>query len=148
MDQVKKVKSKIIYKLRGDVASAWETLNPVLAPREPGLILDDSGKTIGFKIGDGTTSWCDLEYHSVAGYVEKIEEGNGGSYQAYAINEYGNQTMLEIEDNAKFEQGLHTSAIIPRRQRNGNLFTNAPIEDLDCANKKYVDDQISELRTL
>ena len=49
--------------LRRDTAANWEAANPpvVLAQGEIGLILDDNGKTIGQKIGDGVTEWKELE---------------------------------------------------------------------------------------
>ncbi len=57
-----------------------------------------------------------------------------------------------LENNYDFEHGLEVGSgvfecygDIPRRQSNGNLMTNAPAKDLDCANKKYVDDIISSI---
>lgn len=46
--------------LRRDTAAKWEAANPVLAQGEIGLILDDNGKVVDQKIGDGVTAWCNL----------------------------------------------------------------------------------------
>ena len=85
----------------------------------------------------------------VSGFVEKVR-GNGHTYQVYAIGDLSdsyNDTTLLVEDNAMFEAGYDFGAI-PRRQGNGNLMTNTPVKDLDCANKKYVDDLIGDIEAL
>ena len=43
---------------RRDTAANWSSANPVLAEGELGIITD----TKGYKIGDGSTAWNDLEY--------------------------------------------------------------------------------------
>ena len=55
------------FQLKRGLSEAWERNNPVLAPGEPGWTLD----THILKIGDGTTTWKDLE--SIGG-VELREE--------------------------------------------------------------------------
>lgn len=55
--------------LRRDIASAWTTVNPVLADGEIGIEKD----TRCFKIGDGTTPWVTLQYAVPTG----INVGNG-----------------------------------------------------------------------
>ncbi len=84
----------------------------------------------------------------VSGFVKK-QKGNGFTYQVYAIGDadgmYDEQT-LPIEDHIQFEY-LNNYGIIPRRQSNGNLFTNTPVNDLDCTNKKYVDDLVGDIET-
>ena len=85
----------------------------------------------------------------VSGFVEKVR-GNGHTYQVYAIGDLSdsyNDTTLVVEDNAMFETG-YDYGTIPRRQDNGNLMTNTPVKDLDCANKKYVDDLIGDIEAL
>lgn len=54
------------YKVRGDTEKKWAELNPVLCAREPALVISEDGKSIAFKIGDGKTSWKDLELHKFA----------------------------------------------------------------------------------
>ena len=89
------------------------------------------------------------ETPDVSGFVEKVR-GNGHTYQVYAVgtsdNMY-NDTTLTVEENSMFEFGFDY-AQIPRRQGNGNLMTNTPVKDLDCANKKYVDDLIGDIEAL
>jgi hypothetical protein len=45
------------FQLKRGLASAWEKVNPILAPGEPGWTLD----THVLKIGDGILSWNDLK---------------------------------------------------------------------------------------
>lgn len=71
-------------------------------------------------------------------YADGIHEN------VYANDAYGNQTTIQIEDHSLFESE-GASGIIPRRQSNGNLHTNTPVKDIDCANKKYVDDAVKNI---
>jgi hypothetical protein len=48
-------------KFRQDTSSNWETSNPILASGEPGFEINENG--LGkLKIGDGKTTWKDLNY--------------------------------------------------------------------------------------
>jgi hypothetical protein len=49
--------------LRNDTAANWTEADPVLAAGEFGLETD----TNQFKIGDGTSSWTELEYGGIQG---------------------------------------------------------------------------------
>lgn len=82
----------------------------------------------------------------VSGFVEKAE-GNTHTDQVYGLDSLGGTKTFIVEDNAKFEVGFDYGAI-PQRQGNGNLMTNTPVKDIDCANKKYVDDLIGDIETL
>jgi hypothetical protein len=55
--------ANIVLQLRHDLATAWTTVNPVLAMGEMGLETD----TQLFKIGDGTTAWNALAYGGLKG---------------------------------------------------------------------------------
>jgi len=48
----------VTIKLRRDTAANWTSINPVLAPGEPGLETD----TLKIKYGDGTRTWNNLSY--------------------------------------------------------------------------------------
>ena len=68
-------------------------------------------------------------------------------YQVYAIPDaIGAKSVdyLTVENPMYFENG-QSLGTIPSRQTNGNIMTNAPVKDLDCANKKYVDDKIAAI---
>ena len=54
------IKAPARFRFRGDTAEGWADKNPVLKEREPALLLDENGKTIGFKVGDGKTAWNEL----------------------------------------------------------------------------------------
>lgn len=84
----------VLYKLRGDTLSNWSTKNPVLAEREPAIVMipADSGSGLNepavlLKIGDGTTAFNDLGYVSaIAGDVPAwAKEANKPSYEAKEI---------------------------------------------------------------
>ena len=45
-------------KLRRDTAANWTSVNPVLGSGEPGFEID----TNRMKVGDGSTSWNNLDY--------------------------------------------------------------------------------------
>lgn len=86
---------------------------------------------------------------ALSGYVQKVK-GNGFTNQVYAVSAvddmYCDITMT-VEDNAGFETGFDYGQI-PSRQVNGNLMTNTPVKDLDCANKAYVDSLVGDIETL
>lgn len=44
---------------RHDTAARWQSINPVLAEGELGIVIDGAK---GYKIGDGVTAWNNLEY--------------------------------------------------------------------------------------
>lgn len=78
MLDIKKMIAQMTYKLRGDTEQNWNNINPILATREPALVLDENGKTIGFKIGDGVTHWNNLDFY--------IIDGNNGTIKLWQSN--------------------------------------------------------------
>lgn len=50
----------ITLQLKGGTSDKWQQLNPTLAEREVGLIYSTLDGVTGFKIGDGTTPWNEL----------------------------------------------------------------------------------------
>lgn len=84
----------VLYKLRGDTLNNWSTKNPVLAEREPAIVIIPADSNSGLnepavllKIGDGTTAFNDLGYLSaIAGDVPAwAKEANKPSYEAKEI---------------------------------------------------------------
>ena len=84
----------VLYKLRGDTLNNWSTKNPVLAEREPAIVIIPADSNSGLnepavllKIGDGTTAFNDLSYLSaIAGDVPAwAKEANKPSYEANEI---------------------------------------------------------------
>ena len=93
-----------------------------------------SGKAVAEAVGD-----C----------VKKVTS-EGQTQRVYTVTSvFGSDAVetLEVEEHALFENETHYG-VIPRRQSNGNLMTNTPTKDLDCANKKYVDDLVGDIETL
>jgi len=69
--------------LRRGNAKEWEDKNPVLYPGEPGVETD----TGYFKIGDGETSWNELDY---------VGEGNGSGMEEHDLGgKWHNTDTLE-----------------------------------------------------
>ena len=77
----------------------------------------------------------------------------------YLTDENGNFTYLpdgffgrkHIDDGrvdgGKTNTASHGGWLVARDNK-GNLFTGNPIDDQDCANKKYVDDLVGDIETL
>ena len=128
--------------LRELIDEANDTVNEIETKLENGEFNGKDGKDA---VTDQTYSATSENAQSgkavgeaLQGYVEKAE-GNGNTEQVYVVDAIGNQKMLEVEDSGYFETGL-SYGNIPRRKSSGNIMTNTPVDDLDCANKKYVDD--------
>ena len=58
--------------LRNDVAANWTSTDPILAQAELG-VESDTGKV---KLGDGSSSWTELDYAPLTGAVTEIDGGN------------------------------------------------------------------------
>lgn len=80
-------------------------------------------------------------------FVPKIK-GDSFNIKLYGTTMVDNSTEVTSYqvDNISLYRGLGIYGTIPRRQNNGNLFTNAPIETFDCTNKEYVDAGLLELK--
>ena len=61
-----------IIKLKRGRATTWTSLNPVLAVGEVGLVVDNSGKVIDRKTGDGVNTWANLSRDPV--YWNQIQD--------------------------------------------------------------------------
>ena len=57
--------------LRNDTAANWAAADPILAQGEMGLESD----TRLFKIGDGESTWSELEYGPLTGIPNTIDGG-------------------------------------------------------------------------
>ena len=76
------------FQLKRGLASAWERVNPTLAPGEPGWTLD----THVLKIGDGITRWNELDSISSSQVDEAdIQE---------AVNKYLEEHPISIKTDA------------------------------------------------
>lgn len=62
------------FRLRGDTAANWTSVNPVLDVREPGVETD----TRKFKFGDGATAWNALPYAGSIYTDEMAQDAVGG----------------------------------------------------------------------
>ena len=85
---------------------------------------------------------------AIAECVEKVE-GNSMTDQVYAVDSIGTPKTIEVEDVDLHEFGnSNFGYAIPRRKLNGNLVTHTPETELDCANKKYVDEIVGDIENL
>ncbi len=125
MSETKKINAKVRYKLRGDSAENLQNENPILALKEPCLILDESDKAIGFKIGDGVSSWDDLEEHNFnenvsieidQTYNPASENAQSGKAVAEAIDEkiyYTKNTFANVLKGSKSGESITVDDVSP-----------------------------------
>ena len=73
----------------------------------------------------------------------------------YSVDIEGNYTIndtafkaIDVDAGELGKGAENTAGMIPTRDKYANLWTCTPISDLDCANKKYVDDLIGDIETL
>jgi hypothetical protein len=133
-----------ILKARSDTPSNWAAINPVLAEREMGWIVD--GAAIRCKRGDGVTAWNDLpELEAPAGPPGPSEplatptlKGSvppgGSAGQVFRVN--GEGTAYGFEDIGVVDAEPDT---VVKRGPNGELKSLAPIVAEDVATKGYAD---------
>ncbi len=107
--------------------------------------IDDNIDTVNQSIDSAVD---DIE-NSLNDYVLKSKSDDNYHTYAYAVNHLNKQTMMMIEDCQSFEEGSLVEAnTLAKRNQYGNLMTHTPINDIDCANKQYVDLVSSKLDTL
>lgn len=109
----------VLYKLRGDTLSNWSTKNPVLAEREPAIVIIPADSNSGLnepavllKIGDGTTAFNDLGYVSaIAGDVPAwAKEATKPTYNAdeitgidtYIANYVNEQMGISVDTDTQY----------------------------------------------
>jgi hypothetical protein len=95
--------------LRNDSAAAWEAENPILAQAEVGV----NTTTGQFKIGDGTSTWEELEYYAggsanVADF-EFIDDGGDGSFMTVTDHDMTIRTLRD-EDSVGSDCDINIEA--------------------------------------
>ena len=108
--------------IRHDTAENWTTRNPVLAQGEYGLEAD----TFLIKVGDGLRDWAHLPY------LNKLD----ASY--FKMNTDGTVTFSD-----SFMSTIQALQAAAGNAIENLIITNAPVNDTDVPNKKYVDDAIA-----
>lgn len=83
------------FLLRGGTAEQWQSVNPILRNREPGI--ERNGQTSRVKIGDGETPWNSLPY------IEGTGGGGGGG--GYFKIEHPVAQVWVINHNLGYEPG-------------------------------------------
>lgn len=115
--------------------------NSTISTETPVDAMDCANK----KYVDDAIANIDVGGGSSGNYVP-IAESNYHTDQAYIVDSTGQQMVVEIEDTGMYEGGINLfNNNLPRRKHNGNLQTQTPTTDLECANKKYVDGLIESL---
>lgn len=105
---------------RNDTAARWQSINPVLAQGELGIVSDGAK---GYKIGDGVTAWNSLEYPA---------------NPASVVQELGNS------ETAVMSQAGVTSALNSNFKRFRGDTLNRPILTTDDAGYPYYDTTIGK----
>lgn len=121
-----------IFQFKRGLSEAWQRVNPVLRPGEPGYELD-TGK---LKIGNGETAWNDLEYY-------------GGEFKI-AVD--GKSVALSNDQLALYGFDAAEAGQTIRKAEDGTLEWYTPVtqEDIDKIHQiledlEDVDDQIIAL---
>lgn len=119
------------FRFQRGSANRWTELNPILGAGEPGVEVD----TGLFKIGDGHSTWTQLEYFLtepyVSGLVEVILAETGGVLVDPRIGDLGELTtaakdtiVAAINDvNASIEIAVSNAPLYIPFGRPGNLIT-------------------------
>jgi hypothetical protein len=81
---------------RNDTAANWETINPILAMGELGIVIDGAK---GYKIGDGVTTWNDLPYPA---NPSNIVQTTGNSETAVMSQKAVSGKLAELESQTSF----------------------------------------------
>jgi hypothetical protein len=120
---------------RRGVASQWAAVNPILGSGEIGFEIDNSR----FKIGDGITTWSNLEYFSNEEDINTaIEDAIAGVID---LSPETLDTLKELAEAINNDPDFYTNVV----SRSGDTMTgdltlpNDPTEDLHAATKQYVD---------
>jgi hypothetical protein len=71
------------FRFRRGTAAEWASRNPILAPGEPGILLELDGTT-QIKIGDGATPW------SLLPFVQTESTGTGGGETPIDLTDHVN----------------------------------------------------------
>ena len=95
---------------RRDTAANWSSANPVLAEGELGIITD----TKGYKIGDGSTAWNDLEYP--ANPTQIVEALRSSS--SVVISQKKVTEELNTKANKIISQSIEGASVIQELQPN------------------------------
>ncbi|MEO1092130.1 MAG: hypothetical protein AAFX81_15995 [Pseudomonadota bacterium] len=73
----------VTWQFRRGVAAAWAGAgDPVLAPGEPAVLLDDAGRVVELRIGDGSLSWSMLPPIAGAATGDMTGEQIAAAYEA------------------------------------------------------------------
>ena len=94
---------------RNDTAARWQSINPVLAQGELGIVIDGAK---GYKIGDGVTAWNSLEYPAnPASVVQDLGNSETSVISQNTATEIAKKSLVLFEGFVEVE----TSTIINER---------------------------------
>ena len=109
--------------LRRDTTANWAAANPVLAEGEIGMDMTANA----FKVGDGSSSWADIEYagggtdldgYATESWVSVNYQPKGTYLVPNDLNPYATQTWVS-------QQGYATQTFVSENyQRKGSYLTN------------------------
>lgn len=87
-----------IIKFRRDILANWETENPVISNGEIILVLDANGDTTAIKVGNGVSTFSELQsyssfdvtsnHHYTAAQSGEITTDNDGSFDTSITNDF------------------------------------------------------------
>ncbi len=112
------IRADVVYQYYRMKAEEWESQNPILEQTEPGFVLDNNGKAIGLKIGDGMTHWNDLElipFGTDKKYMSDSDRAQSGKAVAEAI------ANIEIPSGANGEDGFSPTVEVTETEEGHTL---------------------------
>ena len=152
-------------RLKRGTTSSWESQNYVLADGQPGVERTTGG--VKLKIGDGSTSWNDLEYVGSGQFLPLSGGTMSGNINmdGYSISHVGRVTGVQVLSSETFSKlqmngvkgiTLQTNEAVVLNRGTGTIDANNktinnigdPVNPTDSANKQYVDTQVNSKLSL
>jgi hypothetical protein len=128
MSKKVRISGKIRNSFRSDTQSNWENENPVLLKGEFGVVTNPVDSTARVKIGDGVTSWKNLDwwYGPTGPKGEKGEQGlQGIQGEKGDKGDSGKDAIAELEYNPESENAQSGKALAPIFQKKLEIWKNS-----------------------
>jgi hypothetical protein len=137
--------------LRNDSTTAWETENPVLAQAEIGV--DTTTKQ--FKIGDGTSTWTELDYYANEDLKlpTSIKDANGNDLIVFEKGDTGVARIHAVQDDLAL-RSARDIILYPGDDGPGKVYINwgdatiSPNATNEVATIGYVQDAVNAVTGL
>jgi hypothetical protein len=113
--------AQTVIKIRRDTSTNWSSVNPILAAGEIAFETD----TDKIKVGDGSSTWSQLDYASGAGTAAEITADTTNFDGLLSGSDTTVQSALETLDDFEIPPGTTTSVSPPATPEAGQLWWNS-----------------------